>query len=80
MSRPPPLFNPLAMAAGGGAGPDLGSLMEANLVRAAKVMEEQIDAEIEKMEKLDEDGLEAIRKKRVRAGTSIIVSIVVLTL
>ncbi len=62
-------FNPLAaaMAAGGGA-PDIGAMVEANLVRAAKVMEEQLDAEIDKLEKLDEDGLEALKEKRVSCG------------
>ncbi len=55
------------MAAGGGA-PDIGAMVEANLVRAAKVMEEQLDAEIDKLEKLDEDGLEALKEKRVSCG------------
>ncbi len=45
---------------------DIGAMVEANLVQAAKVMEEQLDAEIDKLEKMDEDGLEALRQKRVR--------------
>jgi hypothetical protein len=42
-------------------------MLEASLVQAAKVMEEQLDAEIEKLEKLDEDDLEALKARRMHA-------------
>jgi len=42
-------------------------ILEGALVQAAKAMEEQLDAEIEKLEKLDEDGLEALKAKRMQA-------------
>ncbi len=46
---------------------DVGSLIEGQLVKAAKVMEEQLDAEIERLQNLGEDDLEAIKKQRMLA-------------
>ena len=41
--------------------------VEAHLMNAAQQVEQQLDAEIEKLERLDEDDLETIRKKRIQA-------------
>lgn len=46
------------MAAGG---MDVGALISNQMMAAAKVMEEQIDQEMEKLEKLDEDDLEMLK-------------------
>lgn len=46
---------------------DMGALIEGQLMQAAAVMEEQLDAEINKLEKLDEDGLEALKQRRINA-------------
>lgn len=35
------------------------------LLNAAKVVEKQVDAEIERLENLDDDGLEEIRRNRI---------------
>ena len=43
----------------------MGELMATQLVKAAQVVEEQLDAEIERLEKMDEDDLEALRQKRM---------------
>ena len=43
----------------------MGELMATQLIKAAQVVEEQLDAEIERMEKMDEDDLEALRQKRM---------------
>ena len=45
---------------------DVGAVIENQLVQAAKVVEEQLDAEMKKLENLDEDGLEAIKAQRVQ--------------
>merc|ERR1712062_399331 len=42
-----------------------GDLMATQLIKAAQVVEEQLDAEIERMEKMDEDDLESLRQKRM---------------
>ena len=40
--------------------------VEKSVLSATKVIEEQLDAEIEKLESLDEDDLEKIRRKRIQ--------------
>lgn len=47
--------------------PNLGNMIQEQMIQAAKIVEEQIDAEMEKLEKLDEDDLEALKAKRLRA-------------
>ena len=42
-------------------------VMEQQLIQVAKVMEDQIDAEMEKMDKMDEDDFEALKQKRLQA-------------
>jgi len=50
------------------AGVDMESIMSAQLMQAATMVEDQIDAEMAKMEKLpDEDEMEALRRKRMEA-------------
>ena len=49
---------------------DIGAVIESQLVQAAKVVEEQLDAEMKKLENLDEDGLEEIKAKRVQVRQS----------
>nr|ACO11666.1 Thioredoxin domain-containing protein 9 [Caligus rogercresseyi] len=44
---------------------DVGAILSERLMAAAQVVEEQLDAELNKMEKLDEDDLEAIRRQRL---------------
>jgi len=41
--------------------------LEQHLLEAAKVAEDQIDAEIERLEKMDDDDLEGIRQRRLAA-------------
>lgn len=41
--------------------------LEQQLLQAAQIAEEQIDAEIERLEKLDDDDLEGIRQRRMTA-------------
>ncbi|CAD6190285.1 unnamed protein product [Caenorhabditis auriculariae] len=43
----------------------LGEQLAANLMKAAQVLEEQLDSEMNKLENLDEDDLEVIRRKRI---------------
>ena len=40
--------------------------IEQTLLNAAKVVEEQVDAEIERLDKLSEDDIEALREKRIQ--------------
>lgn len=48
------------------AGPiDVGEVMATQLMNAAKIVEEQIDEEINRLEKLDEDDLEVLRQRRI---------------
>jgi len=47
--------------------PDIGAVLGQQLLQVAKVMEEQVDDEIHKLEKMDEDDLEAIKRKRMEA-------------
>ena len=42
------------------AGMDMGQLLADQLVKAAKVVEEQLDAELNKLENMDEDEMEAL--------------------
>lgn len=41
--------------------------LEGQLLQAAKMVEQQLDAEIEKLDKMDEDDFEALRQKRMDA-------------
>jgi len=41
-------------------------MLEQQLLKAAEVMEEQIDSEMKKMNELDDDDIEAIRQKRLK--------------
>ncbi len=51
-----------------GAAPvDVGELMAGQLMKAAQVVEEQLDAEINRLENMDEDELEVLRQKRMAA-------------
>jgi hypothetical protein len=52
------------MAAGG---MDMGQILAEQLVQAAKVVEEKLDAEINKLENMDEDEMEALKTKRMAA-------------
>ena len=44
-----------------GMGMDVGSVMTAQLMQVANAMEEQIDAEMHKMENMSENDFEALR-------------------
>ena len=44
---------------------DMGAILGEQLPNAAKIMEEQVDQEIKDLEKLDEDDLEAIRRRKL---------------
>ncbi|XP_014676563.1 PREDICTED: thioredoxin domain-containing protein 9-like [Priapulus caudatus] len=44
-----------------------GTAMEQQLLAAASMVEEQVDAQIEKLDKMDEDDLEAVRRRRLEA-------------
>jgi len=46
---------------------DMGAVLGQQLLNVAKVMEEQVDEEIQKLERMDEDDLEAIKRKRMEA-------------
>ena len=39
--------------------------MEDQLLKATKIIENQVDAEIQRMDKMDEDGFEALRRDRM---------------
>jgi len=43
----------------------MGALLGEQLLTAAKMMEEQVDAEIKNLETLDEDELEVIKRRRI---------------
>ena len=45
--------------------PDMGQILGQQLLQAAQVMEEQVDDEISKLERLDEDELEIIKQRRI---------------
>ena len=50
---------------------DVGAILGEQLLNAAKIMEEQVDQEIANLEKLDEDDLEVLRRKRMGRENSI---------
>lgn len=41
-------------------------LVEQSVLQATKVLEEQVDAELERMDRLDEDDIERLREKRLQ--------------
>lgn len=43
----------------------MGAVLSQQLLNVAKVMEEQVDAEMQHLERLDEDGLEDLKRKRM---------------
>ena len=43
------------------------ALLESKLVEATQVIEQQLDAEISRLDNLDEDELEKIRERRINA-------------
>jgi len=45
----------------------MGAILGQQLVQAAQMMEEQVDEEIKNLETLDEDGIEAINRRRLEA-------------
>ena len=50
---------------------DMGAILGEQLLNAARIMEEQVDQEIANLEKMDEDELEAIKRKRI--GTCLLI-------
>ncbi|XP_053311132.1 thioredoxin domain-containing protein 9 [Spea bombifrons] len=42
-------------------------VMETQLLQTAKIMEEQLDAELEKLDKIDEDEMELLKERRLQA-------------
>ena len=46
---------------------DVGAIMGQQLLQAAQVMEEQVDDEIARLERMDEDELEVIKRRRMEA-------------
>lgn len=42
-------------------------MLERQLLKAAEMMESQIDSEMKKMNELDDDDIEALRQKRLKA-------------
>ena len=49
---------------------DVGAILGEQLLSAAKMMEEQVDQEIANLEKMDEDDLEVLRRRRMGRRTS----------
>jgi len=47
------------------AGANVENVLANQLMKAAQIVEEQLDAEIDRLEKLDDDDLEALRQKRM---------------
>ena len=43
------------------------AVLENKLVEAAQIIEQQLDAELNRLDKLDEDELEKIRERRISA-------------
>ena len=41
-------------------------VVQQSVLQAAKVLEDQVDAELERMERLDEDDIERLREKRLQ--------------
>ena len=46
---------------------DVGQILADQMLQAAKVVEEQLDAEMDKLDKMDEDDLEALKARRMKA-------------
>jgi len=44
---------------------DMGAILGQQLMQTAQVMEDQVDAEMKRLENMDEDDLEAIKRKRM---------------
>jgi len=51
----------------GSTGVDMGAILGERLIEAAAVVEEQLDAEIANLEKMDEDEMEKLKMKRLEA-------------
>ena len=49
------------------AGSGSGAMVEQQLIAATQIIEQQLDAEIERMDNLDSDDLEMIRRERLSA-------------
>jgi hypothetical protein len=49
---------------------DMGAVLGQQLLQVAQVMEEQVDNEIRQLERMDEDDLEAIKRRRIGRTTS----------
>ena len=49
------------------AGMNSGALMEQQLIAATQIIEKQLDSEIEKLDNLDSEDLDAIRRERLAA-------------
>lgn len=45
---------------------DVQNVVQQQLLQATQMMEHQVDAEIEKLDKMDEDDIEALRRKRMQ--------------
>ena len=59
-----PTISNLAQMAGPGM--DVGQLLADQLVKAAKVVEEQLDAELNKLDNMDEDDMESLVSNPVK--------------
>lgn len=46
---------------------DIGKALQDHLVHATKIVEEQVDAEIQRLDKLDDDDFEVLRQRRLAA-------------
>jgi len=44
---------------------DIGAVLGQQLLQVAQVMEDQVDQEIRQLERMDEDDLEAIKRRRM---------------
>ena len=47
------------------AGQNIQAAVESNVLQATKVIEDQLDAEIDKLEKMDDDELEQLRSGHI---------------
>ena len=47
----------------------MGAVLGQQLLQVAQVMEDQVDQEIKQLERMDEDDLEAIKRRRVGQHT-----------
>ena len=45
---------------------NVDQVIESTVLKATKVLEEQLDAEIDKLERLDDDDIEKLRQKRLQ--------------